>query len=123
MEYIDGLERTDTALYKWNQLCMEGGLKAGRAWTHAQHYKRYLEEAGFEEVVERRFYWPLGSWAKGKYYQTLGEFMREVLFNGLDAISFKVIGSLGWTVDEIRVFLAQVRNDIRDPSIHAYMNM
>jgi SAM-dependent methyltransferase len=123
LEYMDDPVPTDSALYKWNQLCMEGGLKSGRAWTHAPHYKRYLEEAGFQEVVERRFYWPLGAWAKGQYYQTLGAFMQELALNGLEGISLKVMGSLGWTIDEIGVFLAQVRKDMKDPSIHAYMNM
>ncbi len=123
MEYPDEKKPTESALYKWNQMCLEGGAKNGRPWIHPQYYKKYLEEAGFEDVVERRFYWPIGPWAKGKYYQTLGRCTQEVLLTGLDAISFRVISALGWNIDEIRVFLAQVRNNIKDPSLHAYMNM
>ena len=123
MFYVGGRDPESTALYKWNKLCMEGAAQFGRPWTYAQHYKRYLEEAGFESVTERRFYWPLSPWAKGKYYRTVAEFFQEDMLSGVDGISFKVLGALGWHIDEIRVFLAQVREDMKDTSIHAYLNM
>ncbi|KAH8896043.1 S-adenosyl-L-methionine-dependent methyltransferase [Thozetella sp. PMI_491] len=121
--YADNAEPKDTAIYKWNQLCLEGSTKSGRPWTHAQHYKRYLEEAGFEEVVERRFYWPMGPWAEGKYYQTLGRFMQQVILDGLHGISFKVITALGWSAEEIKLFLDDVRKELTSPSVHTYMNI
>jgi len=123
MAYIDAEKPTESALYQWNQMCLEGSAKGGRPWIHPEFYKRYLEEAGFVDVVERRFYWPIGTWAKGKYYQTLGKCCQEVALTGLEAISLRVMGALGWNVDEIRVFLARVREDMKNPALHAYMNM
>lgn len=116
-----GGEPTDRALYRFNQLCMEGASRSGRPWTHAQHYRRYLEEAGFEEVMERRFYWPIGAWADGGYYQAVGELARDVLLSGLEGISLRALGALGWTRDEITAFLNEVRQDLKDPSLHAYL--
>jgi len=123
MDYIDDRKPRDTALYKWNQLCLEGSHKAGRPWIHAQYYKQYMEEIGFSNVVEHRFYWPLGPWANGKYYKTLGNCTQEVALSGLEGISFKVMGAVGWSIDEIQPFLEHVRKDMKDPSLHAYMNV
>lgn len=49
--------------------------------------------------------------------------MQEVLLRGLDAISFKVISSLGWTIEEIRELLIHVQREVKDPLFQAYMNM
>ncbi|KAK0636120.1 S-adenosyl-L-methionine-dependent methyltransferase [Bombardia bombarda] len=113
----------DCPLAKWNQLLIEGSAVIGRKWNNVVNYKRWLEEAGFEDVVERHYYWPLNPWAKGRYYKTIGTFATEDLLNGLEGLSLKVIGALGWSADEIRDFLVDVRRDIKDPSLHAYMRM
>jgi hypothetical protein len=82
-----------------------------------------MEEIGFEDVVEHQFYWPTSGWPKGKYFKTLAMYWQEDLLSGLEAISLKVMGLMGWSADEIRVFLAGVRNDVKDTSIHAYLPM
>jgi hypothetical protein len=82
-----------------------------------------MREIGFEDVVEKRFYWPTNPWAKGAYFKTVGRYTLEDLSNGLEAISFKVLGVLGWTIDEINPFLELVRKELRDPNIHCYCNM
>lgn len=55
----------DNQLYKWNQLVIEASRKMGRDWSCPPKYKGWFEEARFEDVVERRFYWPGSQWAKG----------------------------------------------------------
>jgi len=114
---------TDSALYRWSEICLEGSRRFGRPWIHAQHYRRYLEEAGFEDVVERRFYWPTNSWPRGAYYKAVGRLFCEDLTGGVEAISNKVLGGLGWAPDKIAEFLVDVRRDLNDPSLHCYMNM
>jgi len=112
------------AFARWSDLLGEGGAKSGRPWTNTHHYRRWMEEAGFEDVVERRFYWPLGPWAKGEYYKTIGALFQQDMLNGLEGISFKILGLLGWGIDEIRVFLADVRKDmINHSAVRAYIPM
>jgi hypothetical protein len=48
-------------------------------WTPVAKYKKYLGEAGFENVVEKRYAWPLGTWAKDMRMKRLGELYREDL--------------------------------------------
>jgi len=77
----------------------------------------WMEEAGFEDVVEQHFYWPNGSWAKGEYYKTIGAVFQQNLLDGLEGMSLKVLGFLGWSTEQIMPFLAEVRDEILNPSV------
>ena len=121
-QYI-GEPPKDSALYKWNEIVVAGGEKSGRPWTNVQYYKRWMEEAGFEDVVEKLYYWPTSTWAKGKYFKEVSVYFQEDLLSGLDGISLKIMGLMGWSADEIRAFLPGVREDIKNPSIHAFLPM
>jgi hypothetical protein len=121
-QYI-GEPPKESAIYKWNELVIAGSAKLGRPWTNAQYYKRWMEEIGFEDVVEKSFSWPTSAWAKGKYFKDLAMYFQEDTLSGLEALSLKVIGILGWSVEEIQILLADVRNDVRNTSIHAFLPM
>ena len=56
-EYV-GPPAVSSDLYRWVELCIEGSAKLGRPWTNVVHYKRWMEEIGFEDVVEVTFYMP-----------------------------------------------------------------
>jgi hypothetical protein len=85
------------------------------------NYKRWLEEIGFEDVVEINFYAPMNPWAKGKYFKQVGALMSEMYLKGIEGLSLRVIGALGWTAEEIREFLVKVKKDIQDPAVTAYV--
>ena len=59
-KYI-GEPPTTTNFYKLSEAVTAGAEKSGRPWTNAQHYKRWMEEIGFEDVVRRHFSWPINS--------------------------------------------------------------
>jgi len=122
LQYI-GEPPVNSNLYKWGEFLGAGAAKAGRPWTNTQHYKRWLEEIGFEDVVEKRFFWPTSPWAKGKYYKTIGTYFQADLLKGLEGVSIKVLKALGWTIEEIQAFLPGVRKDLMDTSIHSYCQM
>ncbi|KAK4209159.1 S-adenosyl-L-methionine-dependent methyltransferase [Rhypophila decipiens] len=120
MEYVDGPPPENCAIKKWNDLLIAGAEKAGRPWTNTKHYKRWFEEVGLEEVVQREFYWPITPWAKGKYYKTLGAFCQEDMLRGVEGMSLKVIGQLGWSAEKIREFIPEVQAELRDTKVHVY---
>jgi hypothetical protein len=82
-----------------------------------------MEEIGFEAVVELTFYMPTNPWAKGNYFKQIGSLLEENYMIGIEAMSLKVIGALGWTAEEIREFLVKVRRDVQDPTITCYCPM
>jgi hypothetical protein len=76
-------------------LVVTGAAESGRAWNNVQHYKRWLEEIGFEDVVEKRFHLPMNAWAKGRYFKQLSLYCQADLLNGLEAMSFRTMGAMG----------------------------
>ena len=123
MKYV-GDPPVNSHLYKWNELVLEGARRSGRAWTNAMHYAQWMREIGFEDVVEKKFYWPNSTWPKGDYLKQVAIYWQADLMNGLEGISMKVLtGFMGWTPDEVRALLVGVRQDVKDRSIHAYLSM
>jgi hypothetical protein len=113
----------ESPLYKWFEIITEGAAKLGRPWTNVPNYKRWFEEIGFEDVVEKKFYWPINAWAKGKYYKQISVYAQADFLSGLEGLSLKVMGSMGYSADEVREFLVGVKKDVKDPSVHCYCPM
>lgn len=122
MEYVDPPPE-NCAIKRWNELLIEGAEKAGRPWTNTRFYKKWFEEVGLEEVVERDFYWPIMPWAKGKYYKALGTFCQEDMLRGCEGMSLKVIGQLGWSAERIREFVEEVKGELRGTNVKVYSKM
>jgi ubiquinone/menaquinone biosynthesis C-methylase UbiE len=131
LEMHDGvfpfLSRDDTlegtALDTWTKSCVEAGIKIGRPWTNAVHYKRWMEEIGFEEVKEKWFEVPTSTWPKGSKPKELGMWFQADLLEVLNSTLPLFTRVLGWTREKVEMFLVDVRKDIKNKGVHAYMPM
>lgn len=111
-----------TSLRKYSEMMISGAAKLGKIITHAPNYKRYFEEAGFVDVVEERFQWPMNAWPKGKYYKTLGMWYNRDMHEGMEGMTMAVMTRAhGLTKEEVLEVVKQVRKDIDNKSIHAYL--
>jgi hypothetical protein len=79
----------------------DGATKAGRLRANTPHYKEWLEEIGFEDVLKKRFFRPTSSWAKRKYYKSIGAFFQQDLNKWLEGICLNALRALDWTTKEI----------------------
>lgn len=113
----------ESPLYKWGQIITEGAANLGRPWTNVQYYKCWMEEIEFEGVVEKTFYWPVNSWAKGPFYKQICVYAQADFLNALEGLSLKVMGSMGWSAGEVRAFLEKVKRDVENTSVHCYFIM
>lgn len=110
-----------TAFARWNEMVVEGAKKLNRDWHCVQNYKRWFEEVGFNDVVERHFYWPMNPWAKGKRMKTIGLLSMQNALEGTNSISMAIMTRvLGKSLDEVESELEKVKQNIRDSSIHSY---
>lgn len=85
---------------------------------------KLMTEVGFVEVDEKPFKWPINRWPKEKRFKELGEWSKSNttdLVEGLTMALFTRV--LGWTAEEVQVFLVDVRKDLNNPKIHAYWSM
>lgn len=66
--------------------------------------------------------WPLGPWPKGKREKRLGDLFLDDMIEALPAASLRLYTRvLGWEEERVMAFLEEVKRDMLDPSIHAYM--
>jgi hypothetical protein len=113
----------ESALYRWNELMFEGLKVLGRSWSNVVNYPRYFRDAGFENIVERRFYWPTSPWAKGTYFKTVAMYFLEDLTSGLEGISMKVLMATGMAPAQINAFCEEVKRDLANTNLHAYLTV
>jgi len=83
-----------------------------------------MRECGFVNVTERVLQIPIGTWPKNKVLKTVGLYWRTILLDGIQAIALgPLTRGLGWTREEVELFLVDVRRAYQDNSILAYMPM
>ena len=102
----------------------EGMNKIGQPLDIARHYKEMMIAAGFEDVHEVVYKWPISPWPKAEKEKTLGQWERVNFLDGLPAFTLAIFTRiLNWSMEETEVMMAGVRNDIQNKSIHAYFPM
>ena len=57
---------------RWGKLSLEAGKRFGKTLEIVDLQKGYIEEAGFEDVVEHRFKLPVGPWSSDPKLKELG---------------------------------------------------
>ncbi|KAI7759014.1 hypothetical protein LZL87_010009 [Fusarium oxysporum] len=116
----------DSALSKWSELLHDIFTKNGRPMDSALKYKDQLEAAGFVDVNIVKRKWPLNRWPKDPKHKQIGIWAQQNTLDALAALSLAVFtrpdgqGGLGWSKEEVEVFLTDVRKDIKNVNIHSY---
>ncbi|TAQ83846.1 hypothetical protein B7494_g7830 [Chlorociboria aeruginascens] len=114
----------DSALMRWVTLMIEAAKKLGRDFEKVKRYKGWMEEAGFEEVSETYFAWPTNTWPRGEYHKSLGVWANADFQEGLEGFSLLALErAMGMSKEEVNALLVDVRRDLNDRNIHAYMPM
>ncbi|KAG5657659.1 hypothetical protein KAF25_007692 [Fusarium avenaceum] len=118
----DGTLLPDSALVRSGQLSIEASAKAGRPIDLPPKYKNFFEKAGFTDVVEKQYKWPINEWPKDKHHKELGRWSYANMNDGLEGLLLALFTRfLGWSADEVRVLCSAMRKQLRDKNVHAYI--
>ncbi|KAI1376976.1 S-adenosyl-L-methionine-dependent methyltransferase [Hypoxylon crocopeplum] len=106
------------------QLFVDGIAGAARLGNHNMialpRYKRWMVDAGFEDVVEIHRALPFNGWAKGSY-KAVGEVMQGNIEAGLGSVYTGLLTrGLGWSPEKADEVIRKAREQVRDSRIHAY---
>lgn len=105
-------------------LFLRASLALGRPLNVVPTYKDTIKKAGFVDIVERQLKWPLGIWLGDKHFKEVGYWYYINLEVGLEGLLMGLLTrGLGWAKEEVVVFCAKVRPELRNPRIHAYLPM
>lgn len=111
-----------TAMQKWNMLMLEGVKRIGRDPLSPLRLHGLLADAGFVNITENRLAIPANPWPKGQHQKVLGAMEMQNLLEVAHGITMSVFTrALGWSADDVEVLLADVRVDLMDTRIHAYI--
>ncbi|KAK8851378.1 S-adenosyl-L-methionine-dependent methyltransferase [Apiospora arundinis] len=121
IEYMDfELElRSDTrslegsAVSRWARHAVRGAAALGRDLKVARHYKDWLIETGFVDVVEWKFQMPLGTWPTEPRQKQIGDFTRTNSYEGARGIGLKMISGLGLPLEEIEKIIQDAKHEIK----------
>ncbi|KAH7113131.1 hypothetical protein B0J13DRAFT_657300, partial [Dactylonectria estremocensis] len=84
----------------------------------------WVKDAGFTNIVHRKFRLPLGSWPKDPQMKNIGICNIAQLLDGLEAFSLKIFcGVLGMSTEEVLVMLAKVRQELHARKFHAQFDL
>jgi len=111
----------NTNLNRWQLTTIAAAAKMGMSWTNSANYARHFEEAGFVDVVEQHFQWPVNRWPRGEHMKTLGAYWQEDLFRGAESMSLAALTrGGGMSKAEADQLIAAAKADISDKRIHSY---
>ncbi|KAH7413820.1 S-adenosyl-L-methionine-dependent methyltransferase [Phaeosphaeria sp. MPI-PUGE-AT-0046c] len=111
----------DHNLYRWDKHMQDGAKKAGFPLDAISHVPDMMHRAGFVDIVAIPIKWPINTWPKDKRFKELGKWVSENFNWGAESMCLALFTrALGWSIDEVRVFAAAMRADLRNRKIHAY---
>lgn len=120
----DGTLSPDTDFYKWSQLLIMAFKAAGTDLTVASNYKKWMIDAGFEDVTEVIHRWPQNPWPTDRHQRELGRWTLASVLDGIQGFSLaSMTRYLGMTREQIEVLLMGVRKDMVNRNIRAYWSM
>lgn len=118
--FADPQPPPDSPFARWQRLIVEAGVKAGRQWADPRNYKRWFEDAGFEAVAEEKFFISMGAWCEDPRAREIGKWNLANWLEGMEAITPRSMSRLGWSAEESKVLVAQVREEFRKGGLKPY---
>ncbi|KAI0881363.1 S-adenosyl-L-methionine-dependent methyltransferase [Annulohypoxylon maeteangense] len=119
----DGTVREGSAIDQWGKVFTEAGKKFGRSFSVVEDGLQVeaMKKAGFEIIQEENLKTPLGPWPADENEKQIGLYNRLAIEQDVEGfLMYMWTMVMGWTKEEIQVYAAHLRRELRSPNIHAY---
>jgi hypothetical protein len=137
-------------MYDWSQMFIDAGETMGQTFKIPERSKRLIEEAGFVDVVEKKYKLPVGGWPADKRSKEIGKWNLLYLLTGLDGMQLWILKAVlgvrhifpnsGWRIKkradvrsatngekwdyiEIQALSGKMRSALKDKNNHTYYEM
>jgi SAM-dependent methyltransferase len=78
----------------WARTVIECGEKVGKSFRIWREAKGHMERAGFVDVVEIRYIWPMNGWPTDPSLKEIGRFNQLRLHNGVEGFMLRLLTSV-----------------------------
>ncbi|RYO79280.1 hypothetical protein DL766_002089 [Monosporascus sp. MC13-8B] len=119
----DGSVPPGSAMDQWGKLFWEAGRKLKRSFRVYEDniQVKAMEEAGFVDIQVWEFKAPIGGWPADPKLREIGEFAQMCIESDIEGyILFVCHTVLGWSKEEVSVFVAHWRRQVRSKKTHAF---
>lgn len=120
----DGSLKPEDPLLYWISTLLDAARALNRDPNPGSKLEGWVKDAGFKNVVHRRYKIPIGPWPKDPTLKEIGVYNHMQVSGGLEGLSLRLYTNvLKWTAEEVMVLLAKVRKDLANPNIHAQFDL
>ncbi|KAJ5097856.1 hypothetical protein N7532_004857 [Penicillium argentinense] len=120
----DGSLPASSILNTWGDYTMECAKRFGRELNAIDTMSDSIHKAGFVDVHEKEYKWPIGPWPRDKKYKEAGTVNFQHWLSGMEGWCMWLLTKYGspepWTKEEVHVYVAKMRKELKDPSYHTY---
>ncbi|VTT68375.1 unnamed protein product [Fusarium fujikuroi] len=120
----DDTLKPESPLHKWVEVFKKIESLTGKSFFWDDKMQQSISDAGFINVSGRRIKVPIGTWPKDKTLKQWGAWNRHFLLQGLEGFSIRGLTEmLGWKYEDAQLFLADMRKELTNPALHAYLDV
>ena len=120
----DGSLTESNNVKKWNTSLMDAARRIGRDPCPGPQLENWVKEAGFTNITRRKFKLPIGPWPKDPKLKEIGIYNLVQHLQGLEGFTLRLFCDvLGWRKEEVYVFLANVRKDLKSQALHVQYDL
>ena len=120
----DGSLIPGSFLEGWGANILGCGERSGKSLNAYGDMKGRIEAAGFVEVQEQPYKLPMGSWPKDKVLKEAGKINLKHWETGIEGWAMYLMTKFGapkpWSADEVRVYVAKIREELKNPNLHIW---
>ncbi|ENH64805.1 hypothetical protein FOC1_g10005570 [Fusarium oxysporum f. sp. cubense race 1] len=123
MESDDGTVTDTSAMHEWGRFFIEGGKKMGQPCTIIEDdlQQKCMREAGFEDIQVADYKIAIGGWPKDKKMREIGQYVLAALEQDFEGyVLYMASQLLGWSMQEVKVYCAQLRRELRSTANHPF---
>ena len=115
----------DSAIAKFHTMSGYVREEQGYDMKPGRSLETWLREAGFVNVMARKLLIPLGPWPRDERAKEIGAYNLLQMETAIEGICLGTLphAPQPWSNEKIQSFLAEIRNDLRNPKIHAQYDL
>lgn len=119
-----GVHAGNSAVIRWAELFMEAARKIGLDAQSTRNFTPRLRNAGFVDINVKMHKWPIGKWARGEKMKLLGRYVLEDVMDFLPSGALSLFTRvLGWTREEVELFLVDCRAELKRKDRYYYADL
>ncbi|KAK3956947.1 S-adenosyl-L-methionine-dependent methyltransferase [Pseudoneurospora amorphoporcata] len=119
----DGTFKDHHALMQWGKIYNKAAQKLGIIMTMAEDglMEKTMRDAGFVNVKVVGLKMPLSPWPQDPKEKEIGRYASVTISSDVEGLIQYMFGNvLGWSKEEMAVYSAHVRRELKDASLHGY---